>query len=109
MSKLDAGVLSTPTLVPIRRVEGWKQILIFGGEYFRWFVHEVLEEGYMADVLPKGHKVRKAVRWICDERINDANKEIGGLIGEASSRFNLSPREEEFLRDFYAETDAGEA
>ncbi|MFO8090220.1 MAG: hypothetical protein R6U13_10320 [Desulfatiglandaceae bacterium] len=63
----------------------------------------------MADVLPKGHKVRKAVRWISDERINDANKEIGKLIGEASSRFNLSPREEEFLCDFYAEADTVEA
>jgi len=59
----------------------------------------------MAAVLPKGHKVRKAVRWISDERINDGNKEIEKLIGEASSRFNLSPREEEFLRDFYADTD----
>lgn len=59
----------------------------------------------MVDVLPKGHHVRKAIRWISDERINDANKEIGRLIGEACSRFNLSPREEEFLHDFYAGAD----
>jgi hypothetical protein len=57
----------------------------------------------MADVLPKGQKVRKAVRWISDELINDGNKEIGKLIEEVSSRLNLSPREEEFLHDFYAE------
>ena len=63
----------------------------------------------MADVLPKGHKVRKAIRWISDERINDGNREIERLIGEASSRFNLSPREEEFLRDFYAGADTVEA
>jgi hypothetical protein len=63
----------------------------------------------MKDVLPKGQKVRKAVRWISDERLCDGSKKIEGLIGEASSRFNLSPREEEFLRDFYADRDPDEA
>jgi hypothetical protein len=62
----------------------------------------------MADVLPKGQKVRKAVRWISDERINDESKKIENLIVKASSRFNLSPREEEFLHDFYAEDDTRE-
>jgi hypothetical protein len=70
--------------------------------------YTVLEEQFMSHVLPKGQKLRKAIRWISDERINDGSREIGKLIEEVCSRLNLSPLEEEFLHGFYAEADAYE-
>ena len=57
----------------------------------------------MATVLPKGEKIRRAVKWISGERLEDENKEILLLIQKASYKFNLSPKEEEFLVSFYRE------
>ena len=57
----------------------------------------------MATVLPKGEKIRQAVKWISGERMEDENKKILLLIQEASYKFNLSPKEEEFLVSFYRE------
>ncbi|MFZ7113619.1 MAG: hypothetical protein ACOWYE_18215 [Desulfatiglandales bacterium] len=56
----------------------------------------------MATIEPKGEKVRQAVKWISAERLEDENKDIFRLIAEAAVRFNLSPREEDYLRGFYS-------
>ncbi|MBC8419883.1 MAG: hypothetical protein KJ573_00685 [Proteobacteria bacterium] len=55
----------------------------------------------MATIQPKGEKVRQAVKWISECRTEDENKPIARLIEEAAGRFNLSPKDEEFLRSFY--------
>lgn len=57
----------------------------------------------MSTVQPKGEKVRQAVKWISAERLEDENRALPPLIQEASMRFNLSPKEEGFLRSFYAQ------
>ena len=57
----------------------------------------------MATIQPKGEKVRQAVKWISDERLEDEKKKITTLIQEAALRFNLSPKEEAFLHSFYSE------
>ena len=62
-----------------------------------------MEEIWMATIQPKGEKVRQAVKWIAAERLEDETKAFSMLIQEAGSRCNLSPKEEEFLRDFYQE------
>lgn len=43
-------------------------------------------------LLPHGEALRRAVRWLSDERRHDA-----AAIEEASRRFDLTPSEEEFL------------
>ena len=55
----------------------------------------------MATIQPKGERVRQAIRWISSERQVDENKSIIPLIEEAVFRFNLSPKEEEFMRSFF--------
>ncbi|MBW1804046.1 MAG: hypothetical protein JRJ85_25345 [Deltaproteobacteria bacterium] len=57
----------------------------------------------MATLQPKGEKIRQAVKWISGCLLDDEGKSIPGLIREAANRFNLSPKEEEFLDAFYAE------
>ena len=57
----------------------------------------------MATIQPKGEKIRQAIRWISSERLEDEGKETSTLIQGASLRFNLSPKEEEFLVSFYRE------
>jgi hypothetical protein len=57
----------------------------------------------MATIQPKGEKVRQAVRWISDNLKEDESKAVSVLIQEAAHRFNLSPKDEEFLNSFYEE------
>ena len=55
----------------------------------------------MATIQPKGEKVRQAVKWIAEARLEDENHPIGELIERAAGQFNLSPKDEEFVRSFY--------
>jgi hypothetical protein len=55
----------------------------------------------MATIQPKGEKVRQAVKWISESRLEDETQPMAQLIQEAAGRFNLSPKDEEFLRSFY--------
>ena len=55
----------------------------------------------MSTIMPKGERVRQAVKFISAERTEDEKKPIRKLIREASLRFNLSPKEEEDLVNFY--------
>ena len=57
----------------------------------------------MSTIQPKGEKVRQAVKWISAERLENENRSFSLLIQDASRKFNLSPKEEAFLRSFYQE------
>jgi len=61
----------------------------------------------MATIQPKGEKIRQALKWISSERLEDENRSIPALIQDAALRFNLSPKEEEFLISFYKEEEQG--
>jgi len=56
----------------------------------------------MTGVGPEGENVRKAVQWISDKRqYEKEGGPLASLIEEASGRFNLSPKDEEFLFRFF--------
>ncbi len=57
----------------------------------------------MATIQPKGEKMRQAVKWISENLKEDEKRPIYRLIQDASLRFTLSPKEENFLRSFYEE------
>ena len=61
------------------------------------------KEEVLATIMPKGESVKQAIKWISAERQEDNQKKIVLLIQEAALRFNLSPRDEEFLVSFYKE------
>jgi hypothetical protein len=61
----------------------------------------------MATIIPEGEKMKQALRWISRERETDRGGTLAGLISHASMRFNLSPKEEEFLHTFYRENESG--
>jgi hypothetical protein len=53
--------------------------------------------GGARDLLPQGESLRRALRWL-DERVREApGADRAKLVGEAASRFDLSPVEEDFL------------
>jgi len=48
-------------------------------------------------IEPAGEEIRKATRWISEERQSDPGKPLKDLIEEASIRFDLSPLDADFL------------
>lgn len=55
----------------------------------------------MTTVQPEGEEIRKAVKWISDERQYGAEKPLINLIEEAGLKFNLSPADQEYLVNFF--------
>jgi hypothetical protein len=55
----------------------------------------------MAVPLPEGEMLRKAVHWISEQRESVPRPPLAELIDEAGKRFNLSPKESEFLISFF--------
>ena len=54
----------------------------------------------MTTIQPDGEMIRKAVKWISEERQTDQSKNHRQLIEAASLRFNLSPVEVDYLSNF---------
>ncbi len=75
----------------------------------------------MSAIQPKGEKLRQAVKWISgklgeedsEQSSRDlprdiAHRDLHELIQQAALKFNLSPREEEFLNSFYGKGEGQE-
>ena len=57
----------------------------------------------MATIQPKGENLRKAVKWISEERQFGPDKQPFQLIEEACLKFNLSPVDAEYLMKYIRE------
>jgi hypothetical protein len=55
----------------------------------------------MTTIMPEGEAIRKAVKWISGVLQDDPSKSRQKLINEAILRFDLSPKDAEFLAEFY--------
>jgi hypothetical protein len=55
----------------------------------------------MTTIMPEGEAIRRAVKWISRELQEDPNKSIQILVNDAVLRFDLSPKEADFLTEFY--------
>ena len=55
----------------------------------------------MTEVLPKGEKVRKAVKWISENLKENPDQSLQKLINDATLRFDLSPNDAELVINFY--------
>jgi hypothetical protein len=54
-------------------------------------------------IMPQGEDLRKAVKWISEEREADPEATLSKLVGQASTKFDLSPIDCEFLSRFFKE------
>ena len=75
--------------------------LWIAGEAFSWVIQFFERSFEMATIQPKGERLRQAVKWISENRKEDETRPIYLLIEMAAQQFNLSPKEEEYLRAFY--------
>ena len=51
-------------------------------------------------VQPDGEDIRKAVKWVSEKRKFEPEKDLNKIIEKACIKFDLSPKEAEFLRRF---------
>lgn len=56
----------------------------------------------MSDVLPEGEDLRRAVKWISANVQEGTDRPISKLVEEAIFKFDLSPKDSEFLMIFFA-------
>jgi hypothetical protein len=57
----------------------------------------------MSTIQPQGEAIRKAVKWISEERQRGTDANDSRLVEQAAVQFNLSPQEVEFLTKFVKE------
>ena len=55
-------------------------------------------------IQPEGENIRKAVKWISDEKKYNPGQPLKQLVEAASLKFNLSPLEENYLIKFYKDS-----
>ena len=60
----------------------------------------------MTTVMPEGEDLRKAVKWISEERQSSPQKKLAKLVEEASVKFDLSPADAEYLFRFFKKEQA---
>jgi hypothetical protein len=55
----------------------------------------------MHDILPEGEDLRRAIKWVSGNLQENTDKSIHQLVKEAIFKFDLSPKDAEFLMVFF--------
>jgi len=56
----------------------------------------------MHELLPEGEDLRRAVKWISGNIQENPGQSVQPLVHEAIFKFDLSPRDADFLIGFYS-------
>lgn len=48
-------------------------------------------------IQPQGEDLRKAVKWVSEERKYNPEKEVKAIVQDACMKFDLSPKDADFL------------
>jgi hypothetical protein len=56
----------------------------------------------MHDMFPDGEDLRRAIKWISEKLMENPGCSVKPLVQEAIFKFDLSPRDADFLIDFYS-------
>jgi len=57
----------------------------------------------MHELLPEGEDLRRAVKWISGNLQENPGQPVQPLVQEAIFKFDLSPRDADFLIGFYSQ------
>lgn len=52
-------------------------------------------------LVPEGEELRRAIQWISARLQEDAEQKLAPLLQEAIFKFDISPKDGEFLLNFY--------
>jgi hypothetical protein len=56
----------------------------------------------MSAIVPEGEDVRRAIKWISAHLQEDAEQPVQPLVQQAIFKFDLSPKDADFLIMFFA-------
>lgn len=59
----------------------------------------------MNTIMPEGDGIKKAIAWIDEVKSEQPEKKLLTLVDEAGMKFNLSPKDSDFLFRFYTKKD----
>ena len=62
----------------------------------------------MSTILPDGEDLRRAVKWISMNLLETPDQPVQKFVQEAIFKFDLSPRDADFLIGFYRKGKADE-
>lgn len=54
-------------------------------------------------IIPQNEAIRKAVKWISEQRQAHPDVSLAQLINQVTLRFDLNPNDSQFLINFYKE------
>ena len=54
----------------------------------------------MTTIKPEEEKIRRATKWLVEERKFSPDRSLAALLDEACMKFDLSPKDAEFLQRF---------
>ena len=57
----------------------------------------------MHDLLPDGEDLRRAIKWVSGNLQENPDQSVKFLVREAIFKFDLSPRDADYLMEFYRE------
>lgn len=57
----------------------------------------------MTTIIPEGEAIKKAIKWISTMIEEQGEQNVRRFINEAIRKFDLSPKDAEFLIQFYKE------
>ncbi len=55
----------------------------------------------MTTIMPEGEELQRAIKWISGNLDEDPNQSINKLVEKAVFKFDLSPKDADFLLNFY--------
>jgi len=55
----------------------------------------------MHDIMPEGEDLRRAIKWVSGNLQGNTKMSIPQLVEEATFKFDLSPKDSEFLMGFF--------
>ena len=56
-------------------------------------------------IQPEGEVLRKAVKWVSEERKYEPSRKVKEIVEEATLKFDLSPKDAEYLFRFVLQED----
>jgi hypothetical protein len=57
----------------------------------------------MHDLMPDGEDLRRAVKWVSGNLLENQEQPVQPLVQKAIFKFDLSPKDADFLIRFYSE------
>jgi hypothetical protein len=67
----------------------------------------MIEGEYMTYPMPEGENLRRAVRWISQGLQEEPEKKLLHLVDQAVFRFDLTPKDAEYLINFFKPSGSG--